>query len=411
MDSRLARYGSALRIGTLGPLFALALGACGSDDGTLKPPPPGQGTQLEMTSMLAPGQEIERCRFFVAPAEGLYIRRDEVRYTPGSHHVLLYRTPYKSIPTQDFRGQARDTSGVFDCPDGAGAYFQITGVIGGAQSARGDSMVDLPAGVAVYIPGGSVLLMNTHYLNASPSPVETSARINLYTIPKEQMKQEAGVLFFYNPFIRVPSLGAASARMRCPISRDITLVNAQSHMHARGMNYVADFLPAGGTSGERLYEGTEWENVAVKHFGDGKPLAAGSAIDYRCDYRNRESREVTQGPSAHDEMCMFIGAYYPRQPELEGCFDPTYIGTGTRSCGESLACVQQGGGDFRAHNACMVESCAAVAPQLTAAYQCMGRAWGGACRTDCQADSTKCQTCLQAACGAEFSACQAARCP
>ena len=118
-----------------------------------------------------------------------------------------------------------------------------------------------------------------------------------------------------------------------------------------------------------------------------------------------------QGPRTTDEMCMFIGAYYPRQPELEGCFDPTYIGTGTRSCGESLACVQQGGGDFRAHNACMVESCAAVAPQLTAAYQCMGRAWGGACQADCQADPTKCQACLQTACGAEFSACQAARCP
>lgn len=398
-------------------LFALSIllgGGC-SDDGTLAPPPPGQGTQLEMTSMLAPGQEIERCRFFVVPQEGLYIRRDEVRYSPGSHHVLLYRTPYTSLPTMDYRGNPVDPTSVFDCPEGPSAYFQVSGIIGGAQSSHGDSMVDLPDGVAVKLPGGSVLLMNTHYLNASPEPKTTTARINLYTVPKEEVREEAGVMFLYNPFIRVPAGGTTTARLRCLINQDITLVNAQSHMHQRGVGYVAELLAPGSASDaatpERIYENTAWEEVPVKRFAEGKRIAAGTTIDYRCDYRNNEGREILQGPSSRDEMCMFLGAYHPYSREVEACTQPTYMGNGTKSCAETLACVQQSFNDFRKHIPCIVDSCPQVAAPLTAAYRCIGSLGNGACQDTCKADPMRCQSCVQTACMGDIAACSAARCP
>jgi hypothetical protein len=395
-------------------VLAGSLAGCSPDDGPLAPPPRGQGTQFEMTSMLAPGQEIERCRFFVAPPEGLYIRRDEVRYSPGSHHVLLYRTPYTSLPTMDHRGNAVDPTAVFDCPEGPGSYFQVTGIIGGAQSTHGDSMVDLPDGVAVKVAGGAVLLMNTHYLNASPEPRQTTARINLYTVPKEEVRAEAGVMFLYNPFIRVPEGGTASARLRCRINQDITLVNAQSHMHQRGVGYVAELLAPGSASDaaipERIYENTAWEEVPVKRFAEGKPIAAGSFIDYRCDYRNTEGREILQGPSARDEMCMFLGAYYPYSREIEACTQPTYMGSGTKSCSEALSCVQQSLSDQRKHIPCIVDSCPQVAAPLTAAYLCMGGAVFGACKAACKADPTQCQSCVQATCMGDITACSAARC-
>src|SRR5262249_12872726 len=154
------------------------------------PPPPGQGFQYAMTSSLAAGQEIERCRFFTTPPEGYYVQRDQVRYTPGSHHVLLYKTPYTGVPTQDMRGQQHDTSGVFDCAQAAPAAWPATGIISGAQSFDADSLVDLPADVGIKAPGGTVLLMNPHYLNASPQALEPPARINVYTTPADQVKQE-----------------------------------------------------------------------------------------------------------------------------------------------------------------------------------------------------------------------------
>ncbi|MET0595170.1 MAG: hypothetical protein ABW133_20890, partial [Polyangiaceae bacterium] len=71
----------------------------------MKPPPADQGLQLKMVSTIAPGQEIERCKFFQVPAEGMNINSAVVRYVPGSHHVLLYRTSYTSIPTTTREGK------------------------------------------------------------------------------------------------------------------------------------------------------------------------------------------------------------------------------------------------------------------------------------------------------------------
>ena len=54
-----------------------------------------------MVSQVAPGLEIERCNFFRVPvdSEGWYVEREAVRYTQGSHHVLLFSTDYTEIPT------------------------------------------------------------------------------------------------------------------------------------------------------------------------------------------------------------------------------------------------------------------------------------------------------------------------
>src|SRR5262249_43691491 len=148
----------------------------------------------------------------------------EVRYTPGSHHVLIYTTPYTSIPTMDIHGNTVDTSGVIDAPRGGTADWKIDGVIAGSQSADAPPVVDhLPPDVAVKLAGGTVLLMNTHYLNTSQKPLQVEARINLYTVPAAQVTQEAGVLFYYDPIIRVPGNASAYAEMSCPVTSDITL--------------------------------------------------------------------------------------------------------------------------------------------------------------------------------------------
>src|SRR5690606_12278224 len=122
-----------LRVGCC--LLALAFGAaaCGDDDGVenpgspdagtedelLEPPAPGEGVQFQMTTELPAGVEAEHCLFVQAPDETLYVRRDEVRFTAGSHHFLLYQTDYSEIPTQKEDGTPVDTSGVFDCSEGA----------------------------------------------------------------------------------------------------------------------------------------------------------------------------------------------------------------------------------------------------------------------------------------------------
>lgn len=376
-------------------------------------PAPGEGVQFRMQSMLDPGQEIERCKFFVAPPEGLNINHDAVKYTPGSHHVLLYLTPYKQIPTVDRNKKTHDTSGVIDCPEGAGADWDLVNVLAGAQAFDGGSMADFPPDTAVKVPGGSVLIMNTHYLNAGAKPLSVEARINLYTIPEAQMKHEGGLLFFYNPFIHVPAHSKASARMACKISQDITLTNIQSHMHKRAVNYSADLRGPDGAVIQNMYANTEWENVPVKRFAPGYTIKAGSSLDYRCDYQNHEDRDIDQGPSTRDEMCMLIGSYYPASPDVGFCADSTFIGTGTQSCGQAYSCALAalGAGAQGDLYGCIVESCPSVAPQLTEALRCAFRRGGPACKDACKTPTdTKCQECVINSCQPALTACQTAKC-
>ena len=407
---------------------------CSSNDGTnpqtsnelLAPPPAGQGVQLKMKSTLDAGVETERCMFYKVGAGGLAVNHEEVRYTPGSHHVLLYVTPYTDIPTQDRFGTAVDTSGIFECgPKGPTAHWQVNGVAGGAQIADGPPIVDgLPAGVAFVIPAGTILLMNTHYLNASGQTLQTDARINLYTLASSDVTTEAGILFWYDPIIYVPSQEKRSAREVCPIRSDIQMVNAQSHMHKRGIGYVARELDATGTELGELYRGTEWEQVALTKYQPTKALSAGQSVDFQCDYSNTTDHTIIQGLSTADEMCMFIGLYYPKDRQTELCglntdwsgafWGATWIGGGTVDGAGTASCLNsanpQSVDNGASFYACVIDSCPAISVPVSTAARCLATNGLGACSSACGTDATTCRTCVAQNCVSAMQALAAATC-
>jgi hypothetical protein len=336
-------------------IAALSLTACGGDDDSagsndmtdepgdelLDPPPDGEGVQFKMTTSLDSGVEAEHCLFVQAPDQEMWVTRDEVRFTQGSHHVLLYETSYDAIPTQKDDGTPVDTSQVFDCSDGATNGWSVTKLVGGSQNATGDSMINFPAGVAMPVRAGAVLLLNVHYINATDEVIEPEARINLWTVPEEEVDTEGDLLFLYNPLIRVPQNGSSRAHWRCPVHQDITIANVQSHMHRRGVGYAA--MVAGE---DPFYESERWDNVAAKSFDGGLQVAAGSSLEYYCEYQSSEDHTVYQGPRSTDEMCMLIGSYYPADKRTANCLDESgenlageWIGEGTATCADTMSCV------------------------------------------------------------------------
>ncbi|EYF06367.1 monooxygenase [Chondromyces apiculatus] len=353
-----------------------------NDDDLLAPPAEGQGAQFRMISRLDPGMEAEHCQFMQAPPEGMHVNRDEVRYTSGSHHVLLYATSYTEIPTAKDDGTEVDTSGVFDCSDGATNGWSVTKLVGGSQNGEGTSLVSFPPDVAMYIPPRAVLLMNAHYINASGDVLEPEVAINLHSIPAEQVKQEGDILFLYNAFIKVGAQSVRTARMRCPVWSDITIANVQSHMHARGKGYFAAL-----SSGAPFYESDRWEDVEVKSFEGGFEVRAGEVLDYACDYQNHEQRDVYQGPRSTDEMCMLIGSYYPADPATSNCAaDPDdvgstnnmgaeWVGDGVATCAETLGCIQtaftSAGDGFESLQGCVVDSDPAVSKEMSDTVRCL----------------------------------------
>jgi len=417
---------------TAAALVVIGAVGCSSDANTgsgslLDPPAAGQGLQIKMTSMLEAGLETERCMFYQVPADGLYVNKQQIKYTPGSHHVLMYTTPYTEIPTVTIGGKTIDTSGVFDCGEnGATGDWQVLGAAGGAQNSDGPPIVGgLPSDTAFKLAGGSILLVNAHYLNAGDKPLDAEIYINLYTVPAAQVTREAGILFFYDPFISVPGESMAIAREVCPISKDITLVNAQSHMHARGYGYTANLLDGSGTMVQELFSTTSWEAVKAKQMDPAVNLTAGQLIDFRCNYRNNEARTISQGRTTRDEMCMFLGLYYPKDTKTELCslsddasgryLGANWIGNGTASGAQTAGCLQAATGASAMKgdlDACVVNACAAISAQTSSATRCLATRGLGMCATECGGtDQAACSACVGEKCTPAMTALATAACP
>ncbi|AKT44017.1 hypothetical protein [Chondromyces crocatus] len=380
MRTNLHLAGLALVMGLFGCASADEGEPSNPDEGLL--PKPTAGAQFSMVTRLDPGVEAEHCQFMKAPPEGLYVNRDEVRFSAGSHHVLLYETSYDEIPTAKDDGTPIDTSGVFDCSDGATNGWSVTKLVGGSQNGEGSSIVAFPSHVAMRIRPGAVLLMNAHYINASGDVLEPELAVNLYTIPEEQVEEEGDILFLYNAFIKVDAQSQRRARMRCPVRRDITIANVQSHMHARGVGYFAQT-----STGQPFYESERWEDVPVKSFEGGFELKAGDTLDYACDYQNPGQHTVYQGPRSTDEMCMLIGSYYPADIATSNCSaDPErpgetvgigaeWIGDGTATCAQTLDCIEGAfsnatEGDL-AFQGCIVDASPDVSKEVSDVSRCI----------------------------------------
>ena len=368
----------------------------------LAPPAAGQGIQLKMETTIAASSEDERCQF-VQTTEDLWINSEAIRYTPGSHHFILWRTSYQNIPTTNNSGMAVDTSGVFQCLNGPGTDWSIEGLVGGAQAPDAPPVFgNLPSDAAMHVLSGSVLIMDLHVLNASANAFDTTVLMNLNTIPQSQMKQEAGIYFFYNPFIRVPANATSHARMSCPVTSNVTLANTQSHMHKQGLGGVANLLDSSGKMVQQMYESHVWTDPPVTEWQPGMGLTAGQTIDFECNYQNTGTTDVVQGPSAaHNEMCIVFGAYYPRDQKFENCSATggwsyqdtaaTFIGTGAATGATTEQCLSSAMADPKSATyqdalyGCVVDSCPGVAKPVSALVLCAFKAgsnWSTACGTE-----------------------------
>jgi len=89
------------------------------------------------------------------------------------------------------------------------------------------------------------------------------------------------------------------------LTQDIDLMGSASHMHKRGIHFVAT-----ADGGQVLYDGTDWQEPKVKSFDPPLHLAAGTKITWACTYNNDTGQTLGFGESAAtNEMCIFPGEF------------------------------------------------------------------------------------------------------
>jgi hypothetical protein len=199
----------------------------------------------------------------------------------------------------------------------------------------------------------------------------------------------------------------------------------------RGTDVKVFFDAADGSPGAQpVVESLDWEHPTV--LDTELHAQAGSYVRTECRYHGDDHPLVVQGQDKLDnEMCMFIGYYYPMVPResggaaFENCIQTPVpggvgdaFGTGARSCAESLSCIQScppgdaprpadGRIDVGAcWQKCIVDSCASASAPLNALADCVRES----CAADCAGGGSSCSSCVIAKCGGQYGACQAQSC-
>ena len=357
---------------------------------------------FSVETSVEPASEVQLCKYIEMPRDkGDVLAVDAIThtYTEGSHHFLVYKTTLAEMPA------GGDT--LVPCEESAWMTV-VRGVAYAAQSPEGE--IVLPEGVSQRFQSGEVLLLQTHYLNAGSEALSARIDFDLHLTTVEAAPTEAGVLFFFNPIIHLPPNGAATAELSCPIPADANLIFAASHMHKQGTRFRADI--EGGDDARKLYETSEWaEPLPLELDAPSGTLKAGDRIRYACDFENAGPQTITAGPSAAtDEMCMFIGMYYPRlDSTTELCNAGAATTLGSASCLDTLACARACNDDVECRASCLDQVCPTAAMPMLRFVQCVAPSCGELC-AEAGTDSDMCQSCVTSSCPLEAIACQSATC-
>jgi hypothetical protein len=267
------------------------------------------------------GVEFLKCIYAAVPSNRgvIAVPSAESHYTPGSHHMLAYRTDLTSIPSSQ--------TGVFDCEDGSfsqdGSWMQHNrGSYYEAQ--QPDSRRDLPEGVAHKFQPGEVVIIQSHYVNTTAKDIAAHIVFTLHTMDPAMVKYEASTILWSNLNINIAPHSKARVTMTCPIMADMIPALLWSHMHSRAVNFVAttDDSAAAAALGT-LYTEKDWSEPQPREYPSNPPvtLHAGTNVTFSCDYQNDTDATFTYGNSAQtNEMCILHGMYYPKAEMGQGCF-------------------------------------------------------------------------------------------
>jgi copper type II ascorbate-dependent monooxygenase-like protein len=435
---RWARAPGVLCLACLVCLACVMVTGCSSSSSRQASGTAGDGVNVDvtfhMTVTAKAGTEVYVCQVVALPSnlgERAFMLKGSHDSTQGSHHFAVYATDFDSLPAG--AGQ------ITDClPDNQSnnSLNHARGVIYAAQTPVGSW--SFPPGVGLRVAAGQVVLLNYHYINATANDVDASANATLTITPNGAgITASAGVLFWNDPYVAVPAGAQAHAQMRCPIRGDITVSAVVSHYHKRGVSFAAYIDPAPNQLATTpFYTSDNWEDPGV--LDQIIPIAAGSAIRYRCDYDNRAgSTDFFEGPSAlTNEMCMLAATYYPDQgEEVNSCFlGADMYGTGSANCLQTAACLAKcppappstdvGVAYSPCTQLCMVNSCPAITTGLPPLVSCVQQNCADACGSSSDGGTSApdegepgdggtdpCTACAAMHCPMETSACEQSTCP
>lgn len=275
------------------------------------PPVPENGIQLHLGPFdVAANFERE---FFYAEelgnTEDIFVEGFDVAMRGGSHHLLVYTfhpsTPSARIPqAQQFR-ELRDASGNYVL-DTVGSMLFHMPIIG---SQFPFMSYHFPPGIALRLPAGTLLDLNSHYVNRTDETLQGEVYANLHLVEENEIEREAQILFLNNLDLRLPAGKTTTVEREFRFAEDRHIIQLMSHAHEHMTEFRIEVI-GGARDGELLYIAYNWEHPPILELDPPLRLEAGQGLRLVATYDNWTDRELGFGFLSEDEMMILYGFYY-----------------------------------------------------------------------------------------------------
>lgn len=283
----------------------------------LAPPDPSVGFQLKTTPAAIPsGTENQDCYFFRVPAQSdVYVRRILMRQSTGTHHMNIFRVrTIVGLSGED--GQVVKGGNDLQNPCWVSSNWADWPLVANTQSSEpGKYTTDftLPEGVAHKFAPGELLMLQSHYVNATTQTTPQDAMVwaNFEYVPAAQVTAELGTLFATNQNLRICPGESKFFEKVCRVPSPVTVIGANGHFHSRGTRFLMNVWDEQNGKGAQFYESESWDDPPMAIGLDIK-IPQNAGVQYRCEYK--VAPEVCGNPA--DGCCFTFG---PRVEVNEHC--------------------------------------------------------------------------------------------
>ncbi len=281
-------------------------GADPGDDSPFPAPDPLDGFQMSMTETAPAGTEIWKCKVYDIPTDNWEpVNRVESLQSAGMHHMDIMALAFANVDI---------APGEYDCQELYDTYPELMekGVMLFAAQAA-EQTIQLPEGVVANLPPKIRVMHEIHYVNTSDKDVDVFSYVNAYTIHPNDVRETIWGNVVRDTDINIPANTDDTETTRCVMTKDIDLLFVASHTHQLGRSVkVRLFDGVNPGAGEQIYENTDWATPMLESFSP-TPLhiAAGTGLEFDCNFSNPTDRDVHWGFTASDEMCQIALVFTP----------------------------------------------------------------------------------------------------
>jgi hypothetical protein len=255
-----------------------------------------------------PNQEVFMCQDYDNPFGGMdvAIGQSESNMTSGSHHLHV------------FYGADNPPSRTVTACANPYEFRSLLHVAG-----QPHLVVTYPAGMAAKLKGSVGLRLQSHYLNTTSSAFTANVAVKLYTVDPSTVTKWIAQLYFNRTVLSVPVGDGQVVSTTCTVPSTygpIGLISGASHMHRRGVHYVATT-----STGTSLIDTMQWDEPPIISYNPPIMLNPNDSITWTCTYNNHTMGTLTFGDSAqNNEMCIFLARFYsaPSGDDIE-CQSPS----------------------------------------------------------------------------------------